>query len=478
MSGLWRKLMFLPPVALGAAALVFAVVGKQPPAQAPAREQARLVRVIDVQALPVVPRITGYGSVVPGRVFEAVAQVAGKVDYVAPGFEKGEILQKGARVIGISKLDYELAIREATANIRATEAKLGELEMTRQNTQASLEIEKRVLAIRQRELERKAKLARRQVVSDATLDAERRGFLAQRKIVQELENALRLIPTQIAAQKAALAVHRARLENAKLNLRRTDITLPFDARVASKSVEVTQFVAVGQKLGRFDGMKTAEIEVQIPQIALRRFMRAVAQVRAAQGAEEGGKRTVRGQGQGKDGVPHGITAQTIPRLARAAGVHAIVRPRFAEGDVSWRGRLVRISDSIDAKTRTVGVIVAVDDVYAQARPGQRPPLIKGMFVEVELRARALAPRPVLPRSALHNGRVYVVNRQDRLEIRRLRPAFVQGDIAVIAEGLAAGEKVVVSDLTPAIAGQLLKTVEDRPLTARLVRSATGKGGAR
>ena len=455
MPGFFQKVLFVPPVVLGAAGLVYVVALKKPPAQSPPEEQARLVRVITAQAMPVVPRVVGYGAVAPGRVWDAVAQVAGKVEYVAPAFKKGAILKKGLRIVGISKLDYKLAIREARANIRSADARLAELKVSEQNTRASLGIEKSALAIRKREFDRKSKLAKRGVVSGATLDAEKRNLLSQSKIIQELENTLRLIPAQVAAQEETKAVYEAKLETARLNLARTDITLPFDARVALKSVEITQFVNVGQKLGSFDGMKTAEIEAQIAQVNLRRFIKAVV------------------SGNPSSSAPQGITEKTIPMLIKKAGVHAVVRPRFVDRKTSWRGRLARISDTIDPKTRTVGVIVAVDDVYALAEPGKQPPLIKGMFVEVELRANAVGNLPVVPRSVLQNGSIYVANAENRLEIRDIRIDFVQGDIAVIAEGLKPGDRVVVGDLSPAIEGQLLKPVEDKRLSARISRDANG-----
>ena len=69
-------------------------------------------------------------------------------------------------------------------------------------------------------------------------------------------------------------------------------------------------------------------------------------------------------------------------LREALGLSATVRlPEFSLG---WEARFARMSDTIDPQTRTVGVIVEVDDPYEGVRPGVRPPLVKEMFVEVEI----------------------------------------------------------------------------------------------
>jgi len=54
---------------------------------------------------------------------------------------------------------------------------------------------------------------------------------------------------------------------------------------------------------------------------------------------------------------------------------------------------------------------------------------------------------------------------------------VQGDLAVVEAGLEPGEQVVVSDLTPAIAGMRLDARLDTALALRLRRDADGERGA-
>ena len=97
-----------------------------------------------------------------------------------------------------------------------------------------------------------------------------------------------------------------------------------------------------------------------------------------------------------------------------------------------------------------------------------------MFVEVEIRTRARDESIVVPRSAIHDGRLYLVNGDSRLDIRTVRTGLVQGDLAMIHEGVGPGEQIVVSDLIPAVAGMLLKPQPDAEVLERLKAEAAGR----
>ncbi len=447
-----RKLLILPPIAIGIAVLAFFIAQREPPERKPLSERATPVRAIVVTESEIIPRVIGYGTVQPSKVWEAVAQVSGEAVYVHPDFKKGAILEAGTEIVRISPSDYELAIAQAEANIRSTDASLRELAVSEENTRRSLGIEQRSLQIRETELDRTSQLRARGTVSQSAVDEQTRAVLAQRKNVQDLQNALRLIPTQRAVQQEQRAVYEAQLASARLDLARTRIVLPFTARIAEANVEATQFIQVGQTTGVADEIETAEIEAQIPISRCRMLART-----AIQGE-----------------VETGITAATLQRFIKRMGFEVIVRLRSGDQVPEWPGRFARISDTIDPKTRTIGVIAAVDGAYRKATPGRRPPLTKGMFVEIELRARALPAGLTVPRSALRAGRLYIADAQDTLEIRPVTVGLYQGDIATISEGLAAGERVVVSDLTPAIGGMLLDVREDKQLADKIRAEAAGE----
>lgn len=448
-----NKLFFVLPVVLAGAVLAYFISQRSAPEKSPAREQVRHVRIIEAQETEIIPRVLGFGSVKPGKEWSATGQVSGEIEYVHPDLKKGAILTSGTEIIRISPADFELSIAQAEANIRATEAKLKELSVTQVNTRQVLDIEKRALRIREQELGRQRALLKRGTVSQTSFDRATRDTLSQRKTVQELENSLRLIPTQRTVQDEQIAVYQAQLQSAKLDLARTSIRLPFDARIAEVNAEVAQLAQKGQTLATADGVETAEVEAQVP---IARFFNMAHAVATAE-------------------MPRGITSETLKSIANRMGFEVTIRLKAGDQVTEWPARFARISDTIDPKTRTIGVIAVVDGPYAQAIPGKRPPLAKGLFVEMELRASAQGKRLIVPRSALHDGKLYIANNDNRLEIRPVETGLYQGDIVTIRKGLNAGDRVVVSDLSPAIAGALLKTTPDDSLSEEIRREASSRG---
>lgn len=116
----------------------------------------------------------------------------------------------------------------------------------------------------------------------------------------------------------------------------------------------------------------------------------------------------------------------------------------------------------------MGVVVAVDDPFDKVIPGYKPPLSKGMFVNVVLSGKQSMQRVLVPRSAVRANTVYVVDENNRLRRRPVKILFSQDDISVIDEGLEPGERVVVSDLVPAVDGMLLQVQLDEDLNQSLI----------
>ncbi len=447
------KALFLPPILIAAAVLVIAIQAREVAERTPPRETATAVRVVVAPSVAVVPRVLGYGNVQPETVWEAVAEVDGRIVEVHPQLKKGAILPAGAVLLRIDPTKYRLAVSQIRANMGAVEAKLAALAVKATNTRASLAIEERSLALGGKDLERKRSLLATKNISQAAVDQEERDLLAGQQNAQSLRNTLNLIPAERRTLAAELALYKAQLESARLDLARTTLTAPFDCRVAEVKVQRTQYANPGQVLAVIDGIDVSEVSAQVPMDKLMSII-----------------------GDAGDAAISPATAMT--ELPRLLGLTPLVRLRAGAYTVEWPARLARISDTVDPATRTVGVIVAVDDPYRQARPGRRPPLAKNMFVEVELRGRPRPGRVVVPRAALHDGRLLVADNDNRLSIRKVDIAFRQTNFAVVGTGLAAGERVVVSDLIPAVNGMLLAPEVDEDATDALIAEAKGQGSVR
>ena len=438
-----RVLAFALPIGVAAAIFAFLVQRSEPPKQVPITERETTVRVMEVKRGKFIPSVTGYGTVEPEKSWDAVAQVSGRIVYIHPRLRSGAILPKDTEIIRIDPEDYEIAVRQAKANLDSAHAKLAELEIQQQNAQASLKIEKRSLELTRNDIERKRDLVQRNTVSQLTLDESERVLLSQQTRVQDLENSIRRFPAQINAQREQINVDEAQLENAKLDLQRATIKLPFNARIATVNIEETQFVAAGANIAAADAISGAEIKAEIPQARFRDFTLLTAP---------------------PDFKPPQLSDNALAEAIERIGWTAEVRLIADDGPTKWQARVLRTSDTINPQTRTVGVIVYVDRPYADVQPETKPPLVKGMFVEVKVKGRPIEDALVIPRAAIRDGSVYIAGKENRLRIRPVKVRAAQGANTLLSDGIAPGERLVLSDLTPAIEGMLLDPVLDESVS--------------
>ena len=430
----WRALWVLPPVALGIAAIVFMASGKQPPTRIDRGEISHAVRIVEVQAVDLVPQAEGYGEVQPARIWAAVAQVAGRVIETHPRLDNGEIVAAGTPLFRIDPVDYELKVAQARAE-------LAELTVREENTRASLAIDRRNLSLAQREQDRIGELSKKGTASKSDVDNAERTMLSARTAVQNTENTLSLLPTQQRLLEAKLA-------QAERDLANTMVSAPFNLRIADLAVEKDQYVGIGQTLFRGDSVDRVEVVAQVAMSALRNLF------------------------TGRNG-PVPAIAEMDAKLPDFTGFRPLIRMDMGSQTAEWDAEFVRFSDQVDPHTRTIGVVIGVDGPLQKAIPGQRPPLSKGMFVQVVINGHTQPDRIVVPRSAIREGQVYVVGDDQRLQARPVDVLFSQGPLSVIAAGVQAGERLVVSDLVPAVPGMLLDAVPDEAMQAQMLTAARG-----
>jgi hypothetical protein len=126
-------------------------------------------------------------------------------------------------------------------------------------------------------------------------------------------------------------------------------------------------------------------------------------------------------------------------------------------------------------------VVVVDKPYEGIIPGKRPPLLKGMYTSVEFFAPA-RPTLVLPRKAVHQGRVYIATEKNKLAIRAVDVLFTQGDLVVLSDrvsdapdaGIQLGDKLIISDVVPVMEGMPLKTIAAMEYEKQMMLNALGE----
>ena len=449
-------------LAVGGAILAYLLLNPIRPEGEPERHSGRPVRVLEAKSGSHCCSTTVYGTSRASQQWTAIAEVRGKAVKVNTRFEPGEILKADTLLVKIDTEEFTLAVESLDAEARSQRQFLEELDKTEANLKEIRQLQEDQLELAAKVVQRQESLAESNVATDQDVEAARGAHLAQLIGWQETTNSLALIPLRRNRAMASLDALDAQLKEANRKLADCEIRLPFDARCASKSIEVDQYVSVGERLGLFLAMDTAEV---------------VAMVEIRKGANL---------------FPRGIPGResldlnnTV--LGDASPLQDVLRRVSAEihwgSGKPWDGKVTRIAASLDRDTRSVPVIIEVANPYTDLIPGVRPPLVPDAFCEVTLYGETVDNVVVIPRDCLHevipNGRpdraesvVYLLAGakesgesgsegerhfdSGRLEIRRVKVLSLEDKVAVIEEGIEDGDLVVLGDLFPASDGMLLR----------------------
>lgn len=379
-----------------------------------------------------VPRATGYGFAEPATLLEASAEVSGRIIYMNPDLKAGAFLPADTVLLRIDPTDYELALAEARADLAVARAQKIEQELLLESANTAYEIADRNLKLGEANLERKRNLLSNGTISQASLDQEEQQVLQLRQDKQSRQQQLETLPRQIEVAVAKIKQSEARVNEQEEKLARTTIRLPFLGRIADVFVDEDEYVNTAGRLFDAHSVDAVEITTRLSIGSLQNIVAGMEDSDLARGNIS--------------------PANLLERL----GVTAEVMLPDRVFDARWDAEVLRIGESQDMETRTIAMVVRVQDPYGQIVPGKRPPLLKGMYVKVSLMSDAINAL-VVPRHAVHSGKLYVVADDNTLVLRDV-DVVTQDDIAVVRSGLKDGEKVVVTDLIPAVQGMKLEPV--------------------
>ena len=228
---------------------------------------------------------------------------------------------------------------------------------------------------------------------------------------------------QVMEAEAKLLSAESDLKEAQLNVARTEINVPFMGRVREKSVGIGQYVSAGTKLGRVFSTDTVEIRLPLTDTQLAEL-----------------------------NLPMGFMADAFnaPVVQFSA--------RVGNKEHFWTGRIVRTHASVDQQTRLIYAIAEVEDPYGLGAHNGAP-IAVGMFVHADIAGVNSQSAMVLPRLALRNAnKVYVINDENRLEIRTVEVLSTSEEIVLVTNGVEVGDKVVTSTIPAAVDGMEVRAI--------------------
>ena len=347
---------------------------------------APLVRTLQFSARVATSSRVDIGSTLTGRV-------------ISVGVLEGAQVKQGDLLIRLESDELKATLAQALANEQQASAKLLGLRSTgRSAVQSAVTQADSVLLAAQADFQRTKTLVDKEFLSEARLDEAKRALaVAQAQLVsaQAQRTANTEQGTDVAQAQALLALASSATTAAKARLAQATLTSPADAKVLSRLVEPGQIVQPGRSLMSLALISPLQMVAQVDE-------RYLAQLQVG---------------------------QTATALA-----DAYPNQRFMV-------KVQSISPLVDAQR---GAIEVKFSLAQQAPAFLREDMTLSIEVETARRERTL----VVPVSALRNdasasGSVIYIEREGRVELRKIRLGLRTLNAVEVLEGLTEGDMVLL-----------------------------------
>ena len=354
--------------------------------------------------------IDSYGSATPLTLTNLVSDVSGRVIEVSEKIRTGSTFNEGDTLLRIEPRDYQIAVDVAAAAV-------AEAEVRYRQELAEQEIAKQEWNIKPKGRQGKA---------------------------------LALREPQVKAAMASLQSARARLDQAKLDLERTEIKAPFTGKVLQQRVDIGQVVNPSQAIAEI--YATEQLEIRLP---------------------------IKTQDLHQIDINNLESFTTAPRV--------ILESRLGDKTYQWFGEVVRSEGAYDRNNRMLYVVARVENPFEPTdnAPGMRV----GQFFEAKIEGNMLNNVFALPRRAVtQDNQIAVVDEGQLLKIP-VEPVWTDRDNVIIrafgslemdssdARMLTSADQLILTPTANLATGTRVKLIgaeEERP---RRRTAEQGKSGS-
>ena len=357
-----------------------------------------------VETVPIEPHVGTLdihvdGVVVPFREIDISAEIPGRIATKSDRCQPGTFVRQGELLVQIDARDYQFEVDRLQAQLAESEAMLEELEVEISNTLALKQLTDESVQLARNELLRLRNLAG--VVSQSDTDRAQREEVSARNASMTLQNQAQLLKQRRTRLESSRELVKTGLEKAQLDLERTRVMAPVDGVLVKTGMEQGDFVAKGDLLFQIEDTSAVEIKCNLR-------MEEVYWLRHPRGEPDSAVAT--SQAYGLPPTPVTVSYQ-LPQTSQ---------------HYEWSGRLDRFDGlGLDEKTRTVPCRIVVPSplsgrsVTASGQPladADVPPLVRGMYVTIELHLEPSTTLIRLPERAVRPGKTAWMFRDGKLEM--------------------------------------------------------------
>lgn len=388
-------------------------------------ENTLRVEVMRVHPAYVPVVIEGHGQVHVRKSVRIAPEVSGRVVSIHPNLIAGGIVPAGEPLFEIDDLPYKALVADAEGTVAQLEAAVSRLQEEWKNEQARLESLPRARDIALAQFERLKELFAEDVGTQTGVDLAEAEYVAARDEADQLNHQLGLFPIRINEAQCALESARSRLDLARLNLEKTRVLCPFNARVKERSIEKDQYAVESVDAVELADDSVLEIPVPLDSRDARRWLR------------------FRNPSAGNEAMWFGDPEP----------VECAVYWTEDERATPWTGTLDRV-ESFDETSRTLTVVVRISSTDYQDNSA-RLPLVEGMFCRVEIPGQAMEDIFTLPQSAVSIDNTVLLAVENRLKTAAVTVQRQHDSVAYISSGLKPGDLVVTTRLIKPLDHSLL-----------------------
>jgi multidrug efflux pump subunit AcrA (membrane-fusion protein) len=392
-----------PLVLIAGGVAVFVAMGSQKPKQVeqsgtdPASLMAKL-SIVGVQAVKSYEGIQSLdvnvnGTVVPYRQVTLAAEIAGRVKFKSEDCRIGRFVHQGDLLFRIDPTDFQLEVDRLAALRDSEYAQQKELDQELSNAQKSLALAQEDLDLQDKELKRLSSLPNG-ILSLTELDQSRRARLASANQRLAIQNQLQLLETRRARILLAERLASAQLEQAKVNLERTEVKSPISGVLITESVQEDSFVQKGATLCVIDDTQRVEVSCNLRSDQLLLVLDQASETPTSAASSRVTK-----------SASYELPPTEVTISYRVAG-------RENEA-YEWHGHVSRYEGiGLDAQSRTVPIRITVENpeaVWSKGKlidkdsNGGLPALVRGMFVDCSIKTKPNRSLVLLPKLALKPG---------------------------------------------------------------------------
>ena len=281
----------------------------------------------------------------------------------------------------------------------------GEILAKIDDTDLQLQYKNALLQLANAEVQHSLQLAEAEVAKEAW-----------EKIGDGIASDLTLKKPQLKQTEALLEVAKAQVNSAKNKLNKTEIVAPYAGRIQSVNIDLGTTIIPGQPVGAM--YTSSEIEITL----------AV-----------------------KDNDLQFLSIPMDGRKLNPSEQASVVIESFYKGKTqSWEGKLERVDGVIDPITRMINLIAVFKNDFIET---DKPNLPIGLFVEAKIDGITLKNIFEIPINSISkDDEVYIVDKDNQLELRKLTVLKKYSEFVIIKDGLKAGERIVTSKLSTASNG--------------------------